>query len=80
MTIQKITPFLWYSKEAEEAAAFYTAILVRRHRPAGARLPVHGTRLHAERHACRSDQTEGAEPMNPHTEDGDARLVRRLTL
>src|SRR5471032_98617 len=27
MTIQKkITPFLWYSKEAEEAAAFYAAI------------------------------------------------------
>ena len=26
MTIQKITPFLWYSKEAEQAAAFYTAI------------------------------------------------------
>jgi predicted 3-demethylubiquinone-9 3-methyltransferase (glyoxalase superfamily) len=26
MTIQKITPFLWYSKEAEEAAAFYTNI------------------------------------------------------
>src|SRR4029077_19924999 len=23
---QKITPFLWYSKEAEEAAAFYTSI------------------------------------------------------
>jgi predicted 3-demethylubiquinone-9 3-methyltransferase (glyoxalase superfamily) len=26
MTIQKITPFLWYSTEAEEAAAFYTSI------------------------------------------------------
>jgi predicted 3-demethylubiquinone-9 3-methyltransferase (glyoxalase superfamily) len=26
MTIQKITPFLWYSNEAEEAAAFYAAI------------------------------------------------------
>ena len=26
MTIQKITPFLWYSKEAEEAAAFYADI------------------------------------------------------
>ncbi|MBP0590688.1 VOC family protein [Paraburkholderia sp. LEh10] len=26
MTIQKITPFLWYSTQAEEAAAFYTAI------------------------------------------------------
>ena len=26
MTIQKITPFLWYSKEAEEAAKFYTSI------------------------------------------------------
>lgn len=26
MTIQKITPFLWYSTEAEEAAAFYTGI------------------------------------------------------
>ena len=26
MTIQKITPFLWYSKEAEEAAAFYASI------------------------------------------------------
>jgi predicted 3-demethylubiquinone-9 3-methyltransferase (glyoxalase superfamily) len=26
MTIQKIIPFLWYSKEAEEAAAFYAAI------------------------------------------------------
>lgn len=26
MKIQKITPFLWYSNEAEEAAAFYTAI------------------------------------------------------
>jgi len=26
MAIQKITPFLWYSKEAEEAAAFYAAI------------------------------------------------------
>jgi predicted 3-demethylubiquinone-9 3-methyltransferase (glyoxalase superfamily) len=25
MAIQKITPFLWYSKEAEEAAAFYVA-------------------------------------------------------
>jgi predicted 3-demethylubiquinone-9 3-methyltransferase (glyoxalase superfamily) len=24
--LQKITPFLWYSKEAEEAAAFYTSI------------------------------------------------------
>jgi len=24
--MQKITPFLWYSKEAEEAAAFYTSI------------------------------------------------------
>ena len=24
--MQKITPFLWYAKEAEEAAAFYTAI------------------------------------------------------
>ncbi|MCA8395770.1 VOC family protein [Burkholderia vietnamiensis] len=23
MTIQKITPFLWYTTEAEEAAAFY---------------------------------------------------------
>lgn len=26
MTIQKFTPFLWYSTEAEEAAAFYTSI------------------------------------------------------
>jgi predicted 3-demethylubiquinone-9 3-methyltransferase (glyoxalase superfamily) len=26
MTIQKITPFLWYSTEAEEAAAFYANI------------------------------------------------------
>ncbi len=26
MTIQKITPFLWYSNEAEEAAAFYAGI------------------------------------------------------
>lgn len=26
MTIRKITPFLWYSREAEVAAAFYTAI------------------------------------------------------
>jgi len=26
MTIQKITPFLWYSKEAEEAAKFYAGI------------------------------------------------------
>jgi predicted 3-demethylubiquinone-9 3-methyltransferase (glyoxalase superfamily) len=26
MAIQKITPFLWYSKEAEEAAAFYASI------------------------------------------------------
>jgi predicted 3-demethylubiquinone-9 3-methyltransferase (glyoxalase superfamily) len=25
MTTSKITPFLWYSKEAEEAAAFYAA-------------------------------------------------------
>jgi len=26
MTIQKIIPFLWYAKEAEEAAAFYASI------------------------------------------------------
>jgi predicted 3-demethylubiquinone-9 3-methyltransferase (glyoxalase superfamily) len=26
MTIQKITPFLWYSEQAEEAAAFYADI------------------------------------------------------
>jgi len=26
MSIQKITPFLWYSTEAEEAAAFYASI------------------------------------------------------
>jgi predicted 3-demethylubiquinone-9 3-methyltransferase (glyoxalase superfamily) len=26
MAIQKITPFLWYSKEAEEAAAFYASV------------------------------------------------------
>jgi predicted 3-demethylubiquinone-9 3-methyltransferase (glyoxalase superfamily) len=26
MAIQKITPFLWYTKEAEDAAAFYTSI------------------------------------------------------
>jgi predicted 3-demethylubiquinone-9 3-methyltransferase (glyoxalase superfamily) len=26
MTMQKITPFLWYAKEAEEAAAFYVSI------------------------------------------------------
>jgi predicted 3-demethylubiquinone-9 3-methyltransferase (glyoxalase superfamily) len=26
MSIQKITPFLWYSTEAEEAAAFYAGI------------------------------------------------------
>ena len=26
MPIQKIVPFLWYTKEAEEAAAFYTGI------------------------------------------------------
>ena len=26
MTIQKITPFLWYSKEAEQAAQFYCAV------------------------------------------------------
>ena len=26
MAIQKITPFLWYSTQAEEAAAFYTNI------------------------------------------------------
>jgi predicted 3-demethylubiquinone-9 3-methyltransferase (glyoxalase superfamily) len=26
MPMQKITPFLWYAKEAEEAAAFYTGI------------------------------------------------------
>jgi predicted 3-demethylubiquinone-9 3-methyltransferase (glyoxalase superfamily) len=26
MPIQKITPFLWYAKEAEEAAAFYASI------------------------------------------------------
>ena len=25
MTIQKIIPFLWYAKEAEEAAAFYAS-------------------------------------------------------
>ncbi len=25
MTMQKITPFLWYAEEAEEAAAFYAA-------------------------------------------------------
>jgi predicted 3-demethylubiquinone-9 3-methyltransferase (glyoxalase superfamily) len=25
-TLQKITPFLWYAKEAEEAAAFYASI------------------------------------------------------
>ena len=25
MTTAKIVPFLWYSKEAEEAAAFYAA-------------------------------------------------------
>lgn len=24
--MQKITPFLWYSKEAEEAAAFYVSV------------------------------------------------------
>ena len=24
--MQKITPFLWYAQEAEEAAAFYTSI------------------------------------------------------
>ena len=24
--MQKITPFLWYSKEAQEAAAFYASI------------------------------------------------------
>lgn len=26
MAIQKITPFLWYAEQAEEAAAFYTSI------------------------------------------------------
>lgn len=26
MSMQKITPFLWYAKEAEEAATFYTAL------------------------------------------------------
>ncbi|KVN36644.1 hypothetical protein WJ63_34250 [Burkholderia pyrrocinia] len=26
MTIQKITPFLWYAAEAEEAAAFYAGV------------------------------------------------------
>ena len=26
MTVQKITPFLWYSREAEEAASLYTSI------------------------------------------------------
>ena len=26
MSVQKITPFLWYAKEAEEAAAFYCSI------------------------------------------------------
>ena len=26
MTLQKITPFLWYAREAEEAAKFYTDI------------------------------------------------------
>jgi predicted 3-demethylubiquinone-9 3-methyltransferase (glyoxalase superfamily) len=26
MTIQKITPFLWYAREAEDAARFYSAI------------------------------------------------------
>ena len=26
MAIQKITPFLWYAKEAEEAAAFYASV------------------------------------------------------
>jgi predicted 3-demethylubiquinone-9 3-methyltransferase (glyoxalase superfamily) len=26
MTMQKITPFLWYSKEAEQAARFYASI------------------------------------------------------
>ena len=26
MPIQKITPFLWYESQAEEAAAFYVAI------------------------------------------------------
>jgi predicted 3-demethylubiquinone-9 3-methyltransferase (glyoxalase superfamily) len=26
MTLQKITPFLWYAREAEEAARFYTGI------------------------------------------------------
>jgi predicted 3-demethylubiquinone-9 3-methyltransferase (glyoxalase superfamily) len=26
MTIQKITPFLWYTTEAEDAAAFYAGI------------------------------------------------------
>ena len=26
MSIQKITPFLWYAKDAEQAAAFYTEV------------------------------------------------------
>jgi predicted 3-demethylubiquinone-9 3-methyltransferase (glyoxalase superfamily) len=26
MTVQKITPFLWYAKEAEEAAHFYASV------------------------------------------------------
>jgi len=25
--MQKITPFLWFDKEAEEAAKFYTSVL-----------------------------------------------------
>jgi predicted 3-demethylubiquinone-9 3-methyltransferase (glyoxalase superfamily) len=29
--LQKITPFLWYSKEAEEAAAFYASVFPNSH-------------------------------------------------
>lgn len=45
-TLSKISPFLWFDRQAEEAANFYTSIFPNSHITAIARYPDYGKEIH----------------------------------
>jgi len=51
-TMQKITPFLWFDTQAEEAAQFYTSIFPGSH--------IHGTTRYTEESAKASGRPQGS--------------------
>ena len=72
---QKITPFLWYAKDAEEAARFYASIFpdsrvdrvtaMPADSPSGPAGSVDGGRVHAVRPAVHGDERRPARSVQP---------------